>query len=160
MKKVSRVKLIEDFKIFVNSLYEHQSVMENAKIVDEFDKKTKAMGGEFKAVVRVTLFLPKEKLETKTYDIVDVVNNGIDLPENALAFEARVDVASAVKNGDVITGGVETPFRSMLFILTENATILKNIEIPQGIRIVNSMELYAEKSGNRIRFGEENKLEL
>ena len=160
MKKISRVKFVENFKIFVNSLYEHQSVIENGEIVDKFDKDTKAMGGEFKAVVRVTTYLPKEKLETITYDIVDAVKDGINVPDNALAFEARVDVASAVKNGDVISGSVETPFKSMLFILTENAKILKNIEIPQGIRIVNNMELYAEKSGNRIRFGEEKELEL
>ena len=35
MKRISRAKLVEDFKIFVNSLYEHQSVKDNQKFVDE-----------------------------------------------------------------------------------------------------------------------------
>lgn len=160
MKRISRAKLVEDFKIFVNSLYEHQSVKDNQKFVDELDKEAKKIGGNLKAVVRVTTYLPNKIQESKMYDIEEAAYNGVEIKEDAEAFEVRVDMLSSVKNENTYSSNLITPFKSMLFIISENAKIFEHINAPRGIRIVKNMALYSAKTGDKIRFGEENKLEL
>ena len=154
MERISGARIVEDFKIFINSLYEHQSLEENKKIVEEFEKELKAMGGNLQAFVKVAATLPKKKTMTTTYRIDDVAFGGFNLPEDTETFEVSVDLYSRVKEGNITASGIKTPFKSMLFILSENAKVLTNVNASQGICVVRDMELYSEKTGNRIRFGE------
>ncbi len=160
MQRISGAKIVEDFRIVINSLYEHQKYEENEKIVEEFHKEMKTMGGDLKSFVKVTTRSPKQAPETKTYEIDDVVVNGINLPEDVETFEVSVDVYSKVKVDNVISSGIKTLFKSMLFIMSENVKVLKEVSAPKGIRIVRSKALFSAKTGDRIRFGKEHKLEL
>ena len=94
------------------------------------------------------------------YDIEEAAYNGVEINDEAEAFEVRVDMLSSVKNENTYSSNLITPFKSMLFIISENAKVIEHVNAPRGIRIVKNMALYSAKTGDKIRFGEENKLEL
>ena len=159
MERMGRERIIENFRIIINSLYEHQNDEENSKIVDNFKKELKNINGDLKAEVEI-ITKTGDKIESLKYKIDDVAFDGFNLPEKTEFFEVCVNVKSRVRVNGTTYYATKTIFKSMLFVLSENVQILTNVNASQGIRIVNNMALYSELTGNRIRFGEEVKVEL
>ena len=79
-----------------------------------------------------------------------------------LGFNLRVvnqDYFNTLSNIKVTVNGVTKDYVDG-GVKFDNVTMLEKVDVSNGIYIIENMEDYSNKSGNRIRFGKENTLEL
>lgn len=158
MKKETNKKLVEDFKIFLYSLYEHNKIEENNKIVNTFAKDLRKVSGKGRGLVEVEMTFVDCKNETSQCFLDDAVNLGLELPEDVASFKISVHVCKSSKIDNVSESVImKDVFKSAKFIVAQNT---KQKEFEEGAIVIKDMLFYQDMTGNRIRFGQENTLEV
>lgn len=168
MQKHITRELIDNFKAFYASLYQHKlceeieedqqkyldDIMELMAISDDVELKVKFICDT----------VDTKAINTRYQQIQDFVKNGVDLAENVLRFTVVIR-ASFRKNGVEYHSADNTPFfKSESFVIREadkRYTMICEDAIKKGTSksIIVSKEDLQEFSNERIRFCQEKSLE-
>ena len=164
MKALKKKEYLENFEIFIKSLYsckkgkEEKLTEESANMITSFKEGLRRLGPKVYIIVEVK-YVVAGKEEKQTYSLEDLAKDGLQLPEKVESFEVVFNGKSIIKVGDIKTSdGYEPLFITDKFIVEQNAS--KEIKKGTSDIIIKDTETYQEFSNNRIRFGEVNTLEI
>ena len=157
MKKETNKNLIENFTILLYSLYEHNSIQENKVIIDEFSKELRSLQGKGNALVELHITCDNGKEEINKYFLEEAAKNGLEMPEDVENFYLIVNALKVKQEGNARMVNKKQIFKSSTFVVKENC---KKKEVEKDSILIKDKEVYQEKTGNRIRFGKQNVLEL
>lgn len=159
MKILKLKENIENFDIFIRSLYSYKTkkgnkqIQENEEMVASFKEGLKSLGSRAHIIAEVT-FVVAGKEEKQTYLLQELAKDGLQLPEDVESFQITIKGKFLSKVENVkMSSGYEQLFITDKFIIKQNST--KEIKEEIGNVIIQNMELYQEMTNNRIRFGEE-----
>lgn len=153
MARIGLKKHVEHFKILLNSIYEHVGLSENQKVVDKIENDLQTMGGYLQIFVDVEYQVDGHS-KFERYTLYDATKNGIELPEGVESFSCEFIAKSSTKSGDVVSVGRKNLFKTKRFVVAENCDNKKDAakRLTNSDIIIKNMEIYQDKTGNRIRF--------
>lgn len=157
MKKITNKLIVENFYILLSSLYEHKSIDEIKKMSQNFSKDVKNISGKGNAVVELNITYKDGTTETKKMMIEDAVKYGLEMSNDVASFYVTISVVKTTRVDNVAMSAIKELFKSSKFIIKEN---WKKVENETDAIIIKDMLFYQEKTGNRIRFGNENIVEI
>ena len=158
MELFTNKKTVEDFKIFLNSLYEHNIGKGNDAIVEKFAKDLRNISGKNRGMVEIEMTFADGKIQTEKTFLDCAAKDGINIPEDVASFKVSVMVHKSIKNDKVReTYLMKDVFNSAKFIVAQNT---KEKEFEEGAIVIKDMLFYQDMTGNRIRFGSEDTLEV
>ena len=167
IKKEIEQELIDGFKTFYFSLYQHKPVDKLSKEVKFYLEEIKELikfSDEVDLKVKFICELSPQKTNTTTYiPIQEFMRNGKDLDSKTVRFKAVIK-AEHVKNGVKYESSDAAPFfKSEAFVIRENDERFARLceeAVAQGKSkavVLNGQDLQ-EFSNNKIRFGYTNEL--
>lgn len=167
-KNIAR-ELIDGFKVFYSSLYQHQSVEKVDKDIKfhlEGIKDLISFSDEVDLKVKFICDVSPEKTKHTAYiPVQEFMKKGIDLDSKTIRFKAVIKVEHT-KNGIKYESSDSTPFfKSESFVLKENdkahaRLVEEAVSEGKSKAVVISGQDLQEFSNNKIRFGYTNELEV
>ena len=169
IQKDIKRELLENFRVFYASLYQHKSIKEVEEGQEKYLKDIKELadlGDDADLKVKfVCDTLDRKVKHTQYKNIQEFVKNGVDMDEKVFRF--YVVIKAEFRKGDVKYQSADTTpfFKSENFVIKEaDKRFAKLCEeaIKQGRSksVVVSREDLQQFSNERIRFGETNIMEV
>ena len=167
IKKEIEQDLIDGFKVFYSSLYQHQpaaKIDKDVKFYVEEIKELMKFSDEVDLKVKFICEVSPQKTNSTAYmPIQEFMRNGADLDSKTVRFKAVVK-AEHFKNGVKYESSDSQPFfKSEAFVIRENDVRFAKLceeAVAQGKSkavVLNGQDLQ-EFSNNKIRFGYTNEL--
>jgi len=169
MQKHIKRELIDSFKVFYSSLYQHKTVEEveegQQKHIDDI-KELMTLGDDADLKVKFVCDTTDKKVKHTEYQYIqDFVKNGVDIDEDVYSF--KVVIRAEYRKGNMkFQSADSTPFfKSESFVIKEADKHYAEVceeAVKKGTSkaVVVSREYLQEFSNERIRFGKTEVLEV
>ena len=170
MQKHIKRELIESFKVFYSSLYQHKNVEEVEKgyapHVEDI-KELMTLGDDADLRVKFVCITADGTIKHLPYQPIQLfVKDGVDIGEDVERFEVVIKAEYRKRNIKFESSDRTPFFKSETFVVKENSKSVisklyeDRVEEGKAKAVVVSKADLQEFSNNRIRFGETNTLEI
>ena len=144
---------IENFKIFMSSLYEAQSCEENKKMFKQFETELRGCVGDTVTRIELTLTFADGSIEREKMLLSVAAKEGVEIPDDVVSFEVEVSVYSSTKEGNITSGLTKSVFKSKKFVVKANERKRKSDQEKRDEVVeIKDIDTYQMKTNNRIRF--------
>ena len=163
-------ELIDGFKVFYNSLYQHEKVDkldEAIKTYIEDINELISICDDLSLKVKFVCTMPDgTEKHTKYQDIQNFSKDGIDIVEGVERIVAHIKAVAKKRDVEYVSSDDHPFFKSETFVLEENVKskvsklLVDSIKRKESKSFVINIQDLQEFSGNRIRFEDNKTLEL
>lgn len=163
-------ELVENFKVFYNSLYQHEKVekvdLDMKPFIEDINELV-SICDDLSLKVKFVCSMPDgTEKHTKYQDIQNFSKDGIDIAEGVERIVAHIKAVAKKRNVEYVSSDDHPFFKSETFVLEENIKskisklLVDSIKRKESKSVVISIQDLQEYSGSRIRFDDNKTLEL